>query len=214
MELVKLNISEFLESIDNITPTPGGGSASALIGALGVSLTRMVGHLTVGKKRFLKLPIEEQLLFVKIIEELTRTKVELTKLIDLDTNAYNEIVEAYKLPKESDEEIKLRNKKIQEGTIKAIDIPYKVALLSFNALEKVQKIINNSNPNTISDLGVAALSLSTSIQGAAMNVLINLPGLDNEDIKIGHYQSMRKIIDETQTITNDILNIVYKKLAI
>ncbi len=214
MELIKLNLKEFIESVDSIEPTPGGGSVSALAGSLGIALTRMVGHLTVGKKRFLKIDEKEQLQFIQIIEEMVETKNELLKLVDEDTDAYNEIVAAYKLPKDSDKEIALRNNKIQEGTIKSINVPYKVVLLSFNALQKVQTILPNGNPNTVSDLGVAALTLSTSIQGAAMNVLINLPGLNDEELRIGHYEAMKRIIGETQTITSKILNKVYSKLQI
>lgn len=214
MKLVKYNLEQFIESVDSIQPTPGGGSVSALVGALGTALVRMVGHLTVGKKRFLNAPEEEQQLFIKIIDELTNTKEELTLLVDEDTNAYNELVEAYKLPKSTEAEIKLRNEKIAEGTTKSINVPYKIALLSFNVLEKIQIILKNGNPNTISDLGVAALALSTSIQGAAMNVLINLPGLTNEELKVGHFEAMKRIIGETQKLTNKLLDSVFQKLTI
>ncbi len=214
MKLVKYNLEQFIESVDSIQPTPGGGSVSALVGALGTALVRMVGHLTVGKKRFLNAPEEEQQLFIKIIDELTNTKEELTLLVDEDTNAYNELVEAYKLPKSTEAEIKLRNEKIAEGTTKSINVPYKIALLSFNVLEKIQIILKNGNPNTISDLGVAALALSTSIQGAAMNVLINLPGLTNEELKAGHFEAMKRIISETQKLTNKLLDSVFQKLTI
>lgn len=214
MKLVKYNLEQFIESVDSIQPTPGGGSVSALVGALGTALVRMVGHLTVGKKRFLNAPEEEQQLFIKIIDQLTNTKEELTLLVDEDTNAYNELVEAYKLPKSTEAEIKLRNEKIAEGTTKSINVPYKIALLSFNVLEKIQIILKNGNPNTISDLGVATLALSTSIQGAAMNVLINLPGLTNEELKVGHFEAMKRIISETQKLTNKLLDSVFQKLTI
>lgn len=214
MKLVKLNIEEFIESVDSINPTPGGGSVSALASSLGIALMRMVGHLTVGKKRFLKVPEEEQVLFVKTIEELVSIKRELIELIDEDTNAYNEIVNAYKLPKETNEEIALRKKKIQEGTINSINVPYKVSLISLNALEKMQIILKNGNPNTISDLGVSALSLSAGIQGAAMNVLINLPGLDDERLKKELYDSIKSLTSKTQKLTNEILDVVYNKLII
>ena len=180
MKLIEMEVKKFIDEVDSKSPAPGGGSVAALSSALGVSLIRMVGHLTVDKKKFLALPADVQFEFKDTYNSLIVVKNQLLNLIDEDTQAFNMIMNAFQMPKITEEEITLRNKKIQEATLGAIMVPVKVASISLSAMKTLEFILKYGNKQTISDLGVAALSLASGIEGACLNILINLPGLDDQ----------------------------------
>lgn len=139
-------------------------------------------------------------------------KDQLIALIDLDTDSFNMIMKAFKMPKETENEIKLRSEKIQEGTTEAIMIPIKVASLSLSALHLIPYILKYGNKQTISDLGVSTLMLSSGIDGACMNVLINLPGLEDRIAAAQYKKQVDDLIDKAHQIRDEILDIVYKEL--
>jgi len=180
MKLIEMEVKKFIDEVDSKSPAPGGGSVAALSSALGVSLIRMVGHLTVDKKKFLALPADIQFEFKDTYNSLIVVKNQLLSLIDEDTQAFNMIMNAFQMPKITEEEITTRNKKIQEATLGAIMVPVKVASISLSAMKTLEFILKYGNKQTISDLGVAALSLASGIEGACLNILINLPGLDDQ----------------------------------
>jgi len=180
MKLIEQKVIDFIHEVDSKNPAPGGGSVSALCGALGASLIRMVGHLTIDKKKFLALEPSTQLEFKSTLSELLMIKDQLIVSVDQDTQAFNMIMKALSLPKANEEEIKLRKHALQEATLEAIMVPLKVASLSMSALNHLDTILQNGNKSAISDLGVAILSLITGVEGACLNVLINLPGLEDQ----------------------------------
>lgn len=209
MKLIDLRIHEFINEVDSNSPAPGGGSVSALISSLGVSLARMVGHLSVSKKKFRNLDQEIQDEFNNHLDHLLVIKDELSSLIDKDTEAFNKIMSAFQIPKE---EADIRKRAIEAATLEAIKVPYKVSTISFKALEMLSFILAYGNKQTVSDLGVAALSLATGIEGASLNVLINLPGLSDEE-QINMYKTeMKALLKETQLLKQNILNLVYEQL--
>ncbi len=212
MKLIDMKLNDFINEIDSKSPAPGGGSVSALSAALGVSLARMVGHLTVDKKKFLALPSEIQLEFKDTCDSLIMIKDQLISLIDLDTDSFNMIMGAFKMPKETESEQKIRNEKIQDGTLEAIRVPIKVASLSLSAMHQIPYILKYGNKQTISDLGVSTLMLSSGIDGACMNVLINLPGLDDKITAAQFKKQVDDLIDKAHQIRDEILNLVYKEL--
>lgn len=212
MKLIDMKLNDFINEIDSKSPAPGGGSVSALSAALGVSLARMVGHLTVDKKKFLALPSEIQLEFKDTCDSLIMIKDQLISLIDLDTDSFNMIMGAFKMPKETESEQKIRNEKIQDGTLEAIRVPIKVASLSLSAMHQIPYILKYGNKQTISDLGVSTLMLSSGIDGACMNVLINLPGLEDRITAAQFKKQVDDLIDKAHQIRDEILNLVYKEL--
>jgi len=199
MKLVDLKVSEFLDELASSSPAPGGGSVAALSGSNGAALVTMVGALTTKKKKFKALPIEEQNMYNEEIQFFGRSKQKFTELIDEDTCAFNQVMEAFKLPKATDEDKNLRSKAIELATIGCIKTPMEVADLSIACLKKMEYIIANSNRNTTSDQGVAVLSFYTAFQGAIMNVKINLPGLSKKDL-VSQYNSV--IIDLENKVEN------------
>ena len=193
------------------SPAPGGGSVSALISSLGASLARMVGHLTVTKKKYMKLEVSIKNDFEHALSHLEVIKDELIILIDKDTLAFNEIMNAYKLSKDEPD---IRSKAIEDATLHAIEIPYRVSLISLKALELLPTILSVGNKQAISDLGVAVLSLSSGIEGALYNVAINLPGISDQETKAFYTKEYHQILKATHSIKEELLALVYKALTI
>jgi len=214
MKLINLEIKDFVNEVDSKSPAPGGGSVSALISSLGVALASMVGHLSLGKKAFNALDPTIQLEFIDTHQDLDMLKNELIQLIDKDTEAFNLIMEAYQLPKETDEQKKIRQERIQLGTTEAILVPLKIASLSLSALSHLDIILQYGNKNTISDLGVAVLSLATGIEGACLNILINLPGI-NDQMVVKQYQAQAyDLIEKAHQERDTHMKLIHDKLSI
>lgn len=188
MSLVELRVTEFLNKVDSNEPAPGGGSVSALAASLGVSLTRMVGHLTVPKKTFKAFDETVQKQVFESLEKLSKYKQELIELVDKDTNAFNEIMKAFKLPKSTREEKTVRREAIQDATELAIQVPYQVASTGLKALKECDIFIKYGNQNCLSDVAVGALMLEAGIEGSLLNVLINL-GMFKDEEKVAFYKT-------------------------
>jgi methenyltetrahydrofolate cyclohydrolase len=202
-KLIERSIIEFIDELDSSSPAPGGGSVSALSSALGVALVRMVGHLSVSKKRFMKLNQSIQDEFKRTIFELENKKKRLEELIDLDTKAFDRIMAAFKLPKETEEEKRVRKAELEEATLEAINVPLEVAQVSIRALQSIERVMRYGNKQAISDLGVAALMIASGIEGACLNVLINLPGLSDEALKQTYRQEAEKMTERANTYRDE-----------
>lgn len=214
MMLIEKKIVEFIDEVDSKSPAPGGGSVAALSASLGVSLVRMVGHLSVDKKKFLALESNIQFEFKDVINSLLYIKTQLTKAIDEDTESFNMIMRAYQMPKSTEEEVIERQKKIQEGTVQAILVPMKVATLSLSALHQMPFIITYGNAQTLSDLGVAILSIASGALGACLNVYINLSSLEDHIAKDQYKKQVDDIKTKVETIQAELLKEVYKRMKI
>jgi len=205
MKLMDKTVVDFISEVDSPSPAPGGGSVSALAGSLGVSLSRMVGHLTINKKKFKALSEEIQKEFVNRFEELECINDELNVLVDRDTEAFNYVMAAFKLPNESDEEKLARKQAIEEATYKAIEVPMLIAELSHRGLELISYFLEYGNKNAITDLGVSALLLATALEGAILNVKINLPGITNEEYVAETSGKCRRLLEDGGKIKSEIL---------
>lgn len=176
MKLTEMTVKDYLELVASDAPAPGGGSASALVGAQGVGLFTMVAGLTLGRKKYVDFADNCN----EIIEAGKPIVTELTAQIDRDTDAYNMISDAFKLPKETDEEKAARRAAIREATIVATEAPLYTLRLCREGMELGKKLIGKFNTNCASDFGVGALNVKAGAHGAWMNVLINVSGLDEE----------------------------------
>ncbi len=212
MKLVDLKVNDFINEVDSKSPAPGGGSVAALTGSLSSSLARMVCHLTVGKKKFKALDEETQKLVFDAMNNLENEKALFTVLVDKDTEAFNQIMAAFRLPKETEEDKKYRSGKIEEATVVAIEVPGEVARTGRLVLASLEVLYQYGNKNCLSDLGVSGLLLHTTIVGAVMNMKINLSGISCNDLK-GKYQ---EVIDDLFRFSNNevlgFVNRVYEKL--
>ena len=208
MNLTKLSIEEFLQEVDSKSPAPGGGSVSALSSSLGISLGRMVGHLTFGKKKFNELDSNLQDEMEKNFDELGNLNEKLIKLIDKDTDNFNLVMKALKLPKETEKEIKDRNIEIEKATLEATYTPLEIGMLSGEVLEKLKIFVKYGNKNAITDVGVACLLCEAGGKGAILNVKINLPSLTDlelvEKIKKQINELEKKLIKDSYEIQKQI----------
>ncbi|MGL4653778.1 cyclodeaminase/cyclohydrolase family protein [Cetobacterium sp.] len=212
MKLVDLSVRDFLNIVDSKSPAPGGGSVSALISALGCTLGRMVAHLTFDKKKYKELPLEEQEKFKNSFEEMEKYRYLLEELIDKDTEAYNLVMAAYKLPKETEEEKEFRKDRIEENLKLAIETPLQICKISEKTLSLVKIILEYGNKNAITDLGVAAILLYSGIEGGVLNVKINLGGLSDEVFKKETLNTLENILKSSQLQKDEILNFVNNNL--
>lgn len=206
--LKELKLADYLNLLASDAPAPGGGSASALCGAQGAALTAMVANLTVSRKKYEAFhPLCSQ-----VAEEMEALRAQLTAQIDRDTDAYNLVCEAMKLPKETEEEKRARSKKIAEATLFATEVPYETLSLAVQALSVTGTIVGKSNPNAASDLGVAAANLETCAKGAWLNVLINLGGLQDAQRANELRTGGEALLQKAQALANEIFEAVAASL--
>ena len=209
-KLINMNLATFADETASESPAPGGGSISAYVGSLGVSLATMVANLSSHKKGWDNRWQE----FSIWAEKGQSLKDQLINLVDADTKAFNDIMSAFNLPKSTDEEKKKRTQCIQEATKYAIEVPFKVMQLSFESMDLIKTMAIEGNPNSVSDAGVGALCARSAVIGAFMNVRINASGLDDKKF-VDEIISKGKLI-EKQTIAaeTEILSLVNEKIGI
>jgi formiminotetrahydrofolate cyclodeaminase len=177
MKLIDMKMDDYLELLKSDAPAPGGGSVSALSGAQGCALFMMVADLTIGKSKY----EDYQEICLAAKEKGQPLYEELMAGIDKDTDAFNLISNAFKMPKDTDEEKAARKKAIADGTLAATEIPFRNMQLAYEGLQIAKTLVGHSNPNCASDLGVGILQLRACVYGAWLNVKINLPGVKDID---------------------------------
>jgi glutamate formiminotransferase/formiminotetrahydrofolate cyclodeaminase len=207
--LVKMDLRQFCNETLSESPAPGGGSVAALMGALGVSLGGMVANLSAGKRGW-----EDKLsYFSEWAVKAQQLKDELLFLVDEDTAAFNKVMAAFGLPKDSAEEKAARSAAIQSANKYASEIPLRVMETSFKAYQLLGEMAEKGNPASISDVGVGTLAVHACIEGAAMNVRINLAGLKDEALRSSLREKMQRVASESEAEFNRVHAIVESKLG-
>jgi glutamate formiminotransferase/formiminotetrahydrofolate cyclodeaminase len=209
-KLITMDLVAFADETASESAAPGGGSISAYVGVLGVSLATMVANLSSHKKGW-DSRWEEFSNWAEIGEHI---KNELLRLVDADTAAFNRIMTAFALPKGTDGEKKARSLEIQAATKFAIEIPFRVMQLCYESFDVIHAMAEQGNPNSVSDAGVGALCARSAVMGAFMNVRINAAGYEdknfvNDIIAKGREVEMRTIAREAE-----ILKVVNAKIGI
>jgi methenyltetrahydrofolate cyclohydrolase len=201
-------LNGFLDDLASSSPAPGGGSVAALSGALGVALTSMVCNLTIGKKKYADVESDMK----KVLDQTEQLREQFTELIDSDTLAFNKVMEAYALPKDTEPQKALRSAAIREATKEATMVPLEVMKHCIDALALTQTVASKGNVNSVSDAGVSAFMLHSAIESAALNVRINLNGLSDPEFvgwKEDEVQSLRStsamMLEEIQSVVEDKL---------
>lgn len=205
MKLADMTVSAFVDLMASDAPAPGGGSAAALEGALGAALTAMVCALTVGKKKY----AEHEALATGAQKKADDLKARFVDVIDRDTEAFNAVSAVFAMPKETDEEKAMRQVAMQSALQGCTKTPFEMMELSVETLELISTLIGKTNASAASDLGVAALSLKAAVQGAWLNVLINLGGIKDEsfvsEYKAGGDRLLKKALPLADAIYETIL---------
>ena len=186
MELARLPVDEFCEVTASDTPAPGGGSVSALCGALAASLSTMVGKLTIGRKGYETVEADMQAAIV----ELERIRQTLLKAIDEDATAFNDFMAAKKLPQVTEDEKAIRKEAMQVALKRATEVPLRVARESAMIFDYARLMLDSGNTHAVTDAMVSALTARTAVLGALLNVRINLGSINDADFLESTQQEM------------------------
>ena len=208
MKLADMQVTEFVNLMASDAPAPGGGSAAALEGALGAALTAMVCALTVGKKKYAdvqELAVESQ----KKAEEL---KARFVDVMDRDTEAFNAVSAVFAMPKDTDEQKAARKAAMQEALKGCTKTPFEMMQLACETLELTRSLVGRLNASAASDLGCSALSLRAAIQGAWLNVLINISGINDEAFAAEYRANGQALLDKALPLADEIYEEILKTM--
>lgn len=212
--LMEKTLREFSDLLASSEPVPGGGSTAALSGFLGTALTLMVANLTFGKKSYELLDEVAKNTFKSDFEAVRKLNEELRELVDEDTQAYKSYIDAVKMPKETEEDKALRADCMKKAGEHALEVPLSTAGKCLSVLKHQLSIARNGFKNSVSDVGVGALLTYAGLEGAVLNVKINLPFITDKTILTDVMQRIDNYIDEGDRLKTEIVEIVNERIGV
>ena len=207
--LVSMNLVRFSEEVLSESPAPGGGSVAAYIAACGTALAGMVANLSSHKRGW----DDRWEYFSDWAEKAEEIRRKLISAVDADTEAFNLVMEAYGLPKGTEEEKSARSAAIQHAQKGAVEVPLQVMNIAASGLPIALAMVNEGNPNSVTDAGVGAAALHCGVYGAYLNVLINLKDLKDKELASSFRNQADKILQESQKMDNEIKELVLKMIS-
>lgn len=211
--LIEKSLKEYILEASSASPTPGGGSVSALVASLGSALTQMVGNLTFDKKSYNELSEEVKNQMKNNFNILKEKMLILNNIIDEDSKAFDGVIEAFRMPKDTEEERKIRRNKIQEGYKKALEVPLRCSEECLKVLELQEVFAIYGNKNAITDVGVGALLAYAGMEGALLNVKINLLSIKDEKYKKEIEERINVLLEEGYKLKEKTMKTVYSRLS-
>jgi formiminotetrahydrofolate cyclodeaminase len=202
-------VDAFLDDLASANPTPGGGAAAAVLGGIGCALASMVANLTLGKKKY----ADVQDTAKHVIAETAGLRRELVAAYHHDIEAFDGVMAAFGMPKGTDAEKAVRAEAIQAATKTATLSPLGCAQIAMNGLRLAHSIAAVGNTNAISDAGVAAMSLSSAVFAATLNMRINLPGINDAAFKATHQKLVEELEAEATKLAGEVRNMVLSKIG-
>jgi methenyltetrahydrofolate cyclohydrolase len=202
------SIEQFLEDLAGKSSTPGGGSAAAVIGAMGASLVSMVANFTAGKKGYESVNDEMQ----SILERSEKYRTLFVDMIQDDVDVFNGVMAAYGMSRDTDKEKELRSSAIQEALKKATDVPLGCAVLCLDVIELSRLVAEKGNANVISDAGVAVLAAEAALGSAALNVYINIANIKDDDFAEDSRKRLEAILNASAPLTEQVYALVKQKV--
>ena len=212
MKLIDMAVKDFVNEVDSNSPAPGGGAVAALASDLGIGVSRMMAHLTFGKQKYDDLDENIKVEFEVKFDKLGKIRDELSKLVDEDAKSFSEYMKALKMPKDTFKQTIERQKALTDSTIYSIQVPYKIATLSYEAIKELEFLLEYGNKNVMTDVGVGALLLCTGLEGAILNVKVNLSNLEDKELAQKYSDSCDKMLPEGKEIRDKILSKIYKEV--
>lgn len=203
----KLSLEQFLAALASEAPTPGGGTAAAVAGAMGAALAEMVAQLTLSKEKFAS--AHEALRPIAEAAQLARA--EFLNLAREDSEAYDRVVAARRLPKESEAEKSARARQIQVASRHATEVPMRTAQAAIRLLAALPELAEKGNPNAVSDVGAAALLLDACVEGALLNVGINLAGIEDGTFVAEMQRETAVLQEASQRLRSQVVALVRKR---
>lgn len=207
-KLIDRTLTDFADETASESPAPGGGSISAYMGALGAALGTMVANLSSHKRGW----DERWEEFSDWAEKGKAFQIQLIKLVDEDTNAFNKIMDAFSLPKKTEEEKAIRKQAVQEATRFATEVPFKTMQLCYECMSVAKAMAEIGNPNSVTDAGVGALAARAGVVGAFLNVKINASGLDDKAYAEKIIREGENVVEKAGQLEAEILQIVHSKI--
>lgn len=211
-KLIDLTLKQYLENGKTVEPNPGGGSVAAYVGGIGSALAIMALNISYGKEPFESKDEE-------IKNELNELKAEFEEIIDKlavyvdeDSNSFNKVLTAFKLPKDTDEEKAARSKAIQDGYKYALEVPMETARLGTRVLSNLEIYANHCSAIAISDVGCAILFVASSIEAALQNVIINLKSIKDEEFVEATKKEVTEITENAHKNRDKFMKIIYKRI--
>jgi formiminotetrahydrofolate cyclodeaminase len=198
--LAQMTLREFNEVLGSKAPAPGGGSVAALSGSLGAELVSMVCNLTIGRQGHESFTVE----LTAALAKARALADSLLQRVDLDTQAFNEVMAAFKLPKQTEAEQSARRDAVQQGYKKAIHSPLAIAHECVDVLKLAAGLVGKTNPNALSDLGVAAQQAYAGLEGAIMNVKINIPSIKEEGFVKSTRDDIAALLEDGQGLARKV----------
>jgi formiminotetrahydrofolate cyclodeaminase len=206
--LANLRIVEFFERTASSAPVPGGGSIAALSAAASASLSEMVANLTIGKKGYETIENDMK----EIARNAFNYRGKIVQDIDRDSDAFNDVVSAYRLPKDTEEDRRNRNRAIQDGLKNAAIVPLSVAKDAFKLMELAGELVRNANKAAVTDAAVAAMMARTAVLSALYNVKINLVSITDKAFVIDVTKQVEHMEKETEKREKEILSAIDRLL--
>jgi len=203
-KLIDYTVKGFADETASESMAPGGGSISAYVGALGVSLGTMVANLSAHKPGW----DEKWEFYSKWAEKGQYYKKELLFLVDEDTNAFNKIIDGFRMPKSTPEEVKIRKEAIEKATKYATEIPFKVMETSYSSMEVMMAMAKEGIQNSLSDAGVGALCARTAVIGAYFNVRINAKDIKDRVFAESILSKAKEIYEKTKILENKMIELI------
>ncbi|MGL4772709.1 MAG: cyclodeaminase/cyclohydrolase family protein [Clostridium sp.] len=213
MNFEDYKIKEFVNELSSSSPTPGGGSVAGVVLSLSASLNSMVYSLTIGKKSYNNLSIEKQKKMDLLYEKCKELRDEALNLMNMDKKYFEELMDGYKLPKETQEEKNHRTEEIKKRTYKALQSPLKMAREGIKFYENIEFAVENGNKMLVSDAGVAASLLHAAIKSAIINVEVNLSSLKTESYYNELKEELLNIEKKSKQISEEILKKVDSQIC-
>ena len=211
--LIEKKLKDYIHEVQSEAPTPGGGSVAASVGALGGALTNMVGNLTIDKKVYENIPEDKKKVMENNFKKIQDLVEELIVIIDEDARAFDGVMNAFKLAKDTEEDKKKRSAAIQEGYKEALETPLKCGEKCLEILELQDVFANYGNINAITDVGVGTLLAYSGLEGALFNVTINLKSIKDEEYKKEIESKVNAIIARGKELKEELLKVVYNRLG-
>ena len=201
-------IETFLENLASKSSTPGGGSAAAIMGAMGAALVSMVANFTVGKKGYESVSTDME----SVLERSEKYRKQFIDLIQADVDVFNSVMAAYGMPRETDQDKEARSQAIQSALKQATDVPLACATLCVDVIELSRQAAEKGNTNVISDAGVAVLAAEAALGSAALNIYINIANIKDAEFVNDRRQRLEAMLDASSELTDKVYALVKSKV--
>ena len=201
-------VNEFVEKLGSGSPTPGGGGASALVGALGIALGNMVAHLTIGRKKYAAVELD----MLELKAHASNLQAQLLTLIERDAEVFEPLARAYSLPKDTEEEKKEKDRVMEKALNQACRIPMEIMETVCESLELVKEAASKGTVAAVSDAGDAAVFCKAALQGASLNVFINTRSMKDRNTAEEYNRRADELLEKYCPVADEIFESVKNRL--